>query len=905
MDCPDDNVLVALFDKQLTSKERDALEAHVDTCDACRRLVATVARSEPGTAGGRAPSSSFPPAPSGRYELRSVLGTGGMGVVYAAYDPVLDREVAIKLLRASDDTGPAERSDEARIVREARALARVTHPNVLSVYDAGVMDGQVFLAMERVHGVTLRAWALKERPSWERALRALIAAGRGLAAAHDAGLVHRDFKPDNVLIGNDDRVLVADFGLTRFHADAHAVVATPASSAADDDAITRAGAIPGTRAYMAPELFAGAAADARSDVYAYAVTAHEILFGARPGVGGATPPRTRDAPRSVRAAILCALDPSPAARPRSMHALVEQLEAALVAQRGSRLRATSGRLASVAFAVTVLGLVAGIWRHAATPEAAAPPARAKVTMTEFADDVGGAPAALAAYRAGLESLRGASNLSAIASLDRALVLDPSIGAAHVRLIYFASASPDAEEVRAHYKAAFDRRSTLSDRDRGLLLALEPLTREPPDTAERVRRMDALALRFAEDAELQWYRGEALLDFGDKTRAIAAFDRALVLDPEFALAYWGKAAAERFATGAEAAIAELDRCVAVSPGAASCLRVRGAILAQSGRCGEFLRDARRVVEVEPGGEGAYAMLARALAGSGAPYAAVEQALQQRWALVSERERPVVRGRDLIRLAILRGDFTSADQLADDLDRTIAGVSAERPHGEVVALRLDVYAETGDVARAAQVADAFLAKRRAWSSPLGDDPEDLVRTPIARAWRAAVQGGTLKPADAARARAAWLAEWRERLTPRDRRYLWFVTHALTAESAADAEDALRALPDFLATPPDAATFDSGALDIARGTVEALVGHTDRALVLLRRGVAACIALEDPALQTRAWLTLARALESARDRDGACRAYAEVLARWGDARPGSRSADAARARSGTLGCPTAGDP
>jgi serine/threonine protein kinase len=129
------------------------------------------------------------------------LGEGGMGVVYRAYDPDLDRRVAVKLLRTS---GPADLA-RTRFLREAQALARVSHPNIVSIYDVGTFQGQVFIAMELVEGKTLRAWLREDRPSRARLLPVLIAAGRGLAAAHAAGLIHRDFKPDNVIVGADGR----------------------------------------------------------------------------------------------------------------------------------------------------------------------------------------------------------------------------------------------------------------------------------------------------------------------------------------------------------------------------------------------------------------------------------------------------------------------------------------------------------------------------------------------------------------------------------------------------------------------------------------------------------------------------------------------------------------------------
>ncbi|HEX8110926.1 MAG TPA: serine/threonine-protein kinase, partial [Kofleriaceae bacterium] len=149
----------------------------------------------------------------GRYLLLGRLGSGGMGVVHAAYDPTLDRKVALKLLRPGDG-----RDDDSvargRLLREARALARLSHPNVVHVYEVGTLeDKQIYIAMEHIEGQTLRAWQKEARRPFRDVLARYRAAGRGLQAAHEAGLVHRDFKPDNVILGKDGRVVVLDFGL--------------------------------------------------------------------------------------------------------------------------------------------------------------------------------------------------------------------------------------------------------------------------------------------------------------------------------------------------------------------------------------------------------------------------------------------------------------------------------------------------------------------------------------------------------------------------------------------------------------------------------------------------------------------------------------------------------------------
>jgi serine/threonine protein kinase len=218
----------------------------------------------------------------GRYEIVKTLGQGGMGIVYLAYDPTLDRPVALKLLR------PELRGAQARLLREGQSVARLAHPNVVRVFDVGTDHDDLFIAMEYVDGATLGRWLRAERRQPRAIFELFAAAGRGLAAAHAAGLVHRDFKPDNVLVGRDGRVVVTDFGLARLDADeALAADADPDAARAPAKpwltvTLTRTGSLMGTPAYMSPEQLRGEVADARSDQFGFCVAHWEALFGQRP-----------------------------------------------------------------------------------------------------------------------------------------------------------------------------------------------------------------------------------------------------------------------------------------------------------------------------------------------------------------------------------------------------------------------------------------------------------------------------------------------------------------------------------------------------------------------------------------------------------------------------------------------
>ncbi|MFO0634016.1 MAG: serine/threonine-protein kinase [Nannocystaceae bacterium] len=263
----------------------------------------------------------------GRYVVLDRLGQGAMGEVMLAYDPKLLREVALKLVFAAG--GDAS----ARMLREAQALAQLNHPNVVGIYDVGEHEGSVFMAMEYVRGRTLRQWLEQAPRSWREVVAVLRQAGRGLAAAHRAGLVHRDVKPDNILVADDGRVCVADFGLAR----ADAMVAEASGSgeiASHSDPelavpLTQTGTVLGTLAYMAPEQHQGAVADAAVDQYALCVTAYEALLGRRPFgardllasklAGPPAPPGDAAVPRVIVRAVLRGLAPKPAdpAGPRS------------------------------------------------------------------------------------------------------------------------------------------------------------------------------------------------------------------------------------------------------------------------------------------------------------------------------------------------------------------------------------------------------------------------------------------------------------------------------------------------------------------------------------------------------------------------------------------------------------
>ncbi|MBL8681636.1 MAG: serine/threonine protein kinase [Myxococcales bacterium] len=293
-------------------------------------------------------ASDAVPERVGRYTIDRVLGAGGMGLVYAAHDKSLGRTVALKLVRGGGDA-----VSRARLLREAQAMARIASPFVVPVYEVGLEGDDVFVAMEHVDGSTLSRW-LDAEPRPQRAiLERFIEAGRGLAAAHKAGVLHRDFKGSNVLVGSDGRARVLDFGLARgIDPDLRSRVGD-ASSATLDAKITAHGSLMGTPGYLSPEHFTGDFR-AESDQWRYCAALYRALFGALPcegetlaslresvSRGPKQPPIERASefdPVVVRA-VMRGLSPDPASRWPSMDALVSELASSVAVSRDADPRA--------------------------------------------------------------------------------------------------------------------------------------------------------------------------------------------------------------------------------------------------------------------------------------------------------------------------------------------------------------------------------------------------------------------------------------------------------------------------------------------------------------------------------------------------------------------------------------
>lgn len=360
------------------SPRRETSDRDARLYEAMSRTVDALAPRERvrGLVAARLFGEAATPARVGRFELQRELGVGGMGAVYAAHDPRLERVVALKVLQRAGGSGDAER----RLLREAQAMARLRHPNVVQVYEAGSHGGQVHIAMEMIEGGTLGDWMGGRARPWSEVRDIMLAAGRGLAAAHAAGLIHRDFKPGNVLMDIHGQPRVSDFGLARGAAeegDLPDEAEQTAEFGADrllEVALTRTGAILGTPAYMSAEQFRGEPATPRSDQFAFCVVVWEALCGQRPYVGetmgglltavesgSITATRGVHLPRRLRRVLARGLSPQPGDRYPSMVALLADLEQIPTGRRGARPRLVAASLmaASLAAGIAVAAVRGG------------------------------------------------------------------------------------------------------------------------------------------------------------------------------------------------------------------------------------------------------------------------------------------------------------------------------------------------------------------------------------------------------------------------------------------------------------------------------------------------------------------------------------------------------------------
>jgi eukaryotic-like serine/threonine-protein kinase len=870
----------------------------------------------------------------GHYEIRGFVGQGGMGQVYRAFDPRLERTVALKIIvvpegaragaKRDGETPPSPSTSlvgelSIRMLREARAVASLSHPNVVAIYDVGESDGRLYLAMEYVVGSSLRNLVGNAELPLSRRIRWLVDVARALEAAHKAGIIHRDIKPENVMIREDGGVKVLDFGIAR----------RTMSGTSDDqqaiDTITGGGAIAGTPVYMAPEQIKGGNVDARCDQFAWGVMAYELVVGKRPWVETgdvlslvaniltepAPPIRTKvsDVPSVVEETIMRALAKDPAQRFASMADVVDALEPfASLSTGGDRVRVTprpraedDPAYAATTRVPTTVSIGPSPSATTAKPEAQSPQRRAfalalpLVLLGALAATVylvktrtpppiqivppspsaprplSTVPEAESAYKDAMSLWRDGATVKVRAALGRAIEADPTFAAAHLQLALQQASMNDAPAAQASFQSAYEHRHMLLPRDERLLEASEPYIRANPDVEEWETRMTSAVFQFPRDPELQYYLGRARQQQGDHEGARTAFEAAVRLDEGFVPGLAAMAKTEKSLGNIAEGLALTERCIKRSPVASTCVETRFDLLFAAGECTRAKDEATRWGSLEPQSPRPFGSLARALHADGAPRPSVEEVLSRRWTLVPADTRKQAELWDRALLAVLDGDFVRADDLAREYDAALPHTADSYDHAEPGRLRVNVLIETDRIKDAAKAARAFLDRMPAWATyPFAPDPSITFLEPIYRA-------GEMTKKELETRRADWLERERRRVSgqsARDPWTAWATVYGSFAESHEEAVEALAHAPLDDDPPGDRRGL---FVDFALGKVYALAGHPDDALPYLGRVVSTCATFDAVMVIAKARLYLGQALEAKGDITGAKASYEKVIETW----------------------------
>jgi serine/threonine protein kinase len=848
-----------------------------------------------------------------RYVVLSLLGTGGMGDVYEARDPKLQRLVALKVLRGDSATGP---DGAARLLREARAVAALSHPNVLVVHDVGEvrepeeLRGVSYIAMERVIGRSLRSFIGDASVPMARRIGWIVDTARALGAAHEVGLVHRDVKPENVMVGDDGVVKVLDFGLARrvgaqvfasASSDVHSEPTLRRENVALVDPDSKS--IAGTMFYMAPEQLRGEPLDGRTDQFSWGVLAYELVTGAAPWRRSGEPlvavseilslepraPRDVDpmVPAAVSETILKAMSKRAVARFGSMREIVESLggrhptsvhvptstQASIAASVPRTRPAMRRAVLTLVAGCVLLGTAVALWRGkqmpAVTPSNAAVAAPRAAGILDLPLPRTNNPDALAAYRMGLQKLRDGNDDDSGIDFQRAAGLDPGMAEARLRMVLSWDWTKSSRQRRDEFTAAYSLRAGLSDRDLALLDAMEPMMRDPYDIHETAVRMRRAHERFPLDAEV-WFEGctWALFDYDD-AEALRDAKRASEIDPSYASA-WALLGHEIGATYGDPKLAfeAFERCLTIVPQSHQCLTSRAWLEDYVGNCSGAEADDRQADVPD--------CRAAALAALGAPRQTIDEVLSAPAAKFSaDWGASILR----VHLDVLNGSFSAAELEARGLAKAAVDSAGSQP----LLVLAHLLVEMGRTSEANRLATDYLARKDGWHSPPLAGTMDML--------------GLLR-ADGYLSEGAWKTEADRafhsiagRLNARQ----WVLIYG-RAESPAEAAPALARLPDVGPLNRRVRRTYTAAL---AGHLFLLDGRIDEAIALLAPEAKRCDGLFYPFEFVHASLWLGEALEAKGDAPGACAAYKGVLDHWGHAKPRSVSADKARGRAKALHC------
>jgi Tfp pilus assembly protein PilF len=871
---------------------------------------------------------------AGRYVIEREIGRGGMGAVYAARDQRLGRRVALKTM--------GDRADEhvrQRLEIEARAVASIEHPGIVTLYDVVEDRGETVLVMELVAGQTLREILKMGALAREEVARIVYEVSDALAAAHAQKLVHRDVKPDNVMLRTDGRVALLDFG-----------VAKQTEGAGDPTAATTTGegVIVGTPAYLAPEQAHAQPLGPAADQFALAVTAYELLTRELPwptttsmlmvaAIVSSDPKPLVGFDPTVGAVIARALAKKPGDRYASVTELADALGAALGVARPSRprslvpdaassgsvpaptspsgrgpstleigatLRATErqlsaarprrsrARAAAVAGAVVVLAAGIGFFARHRARRAHAPPASVAPEPLAIADvsadDTTNATARAKVHEAMGALSVGRGNAAVFALLDEAMTADPDCGSAALQRAFasFRLAGPLDPPGRRAFRIALEHHRKMSARNADFLDALGPSFADPPDWNESGKRLEAMLVRRPGDAEAWEALGILRYKSSELAAADGAFTHENAVDPNAYTPYFLRGflrANHGDVGGANRMFAE---CIERLPATIECRRAVVTMDRAAGDCAAADRVAREAAALAPEAAAVYGLRAATAASLGAPREAVAALLAQKRAHEPAAQRALEQANDDYALAMRAGDFGAALAALDAADRQDDSGRLDRP-ASLALERAGVLREMGEDRRAADVALAFLDRMSAYKLP-----EQVWDDPTGELLGVAEAGGRLAHADWVARRDAWIASWRGRLAPeawrQDGVALWLGAWANVDEpSPARAKEAIASLSQFGDHQLD--RYDPGvqAHDGRTGALFLAAGQVDEAVKHLESATRSCrIAPLVPA-----FLSLGRARALRGDERGACEAFEQVERSWGRAKPRSVTLEAAR--------------
>jgi serine/threonine-protein kinase len=865
----------------------------------------------------------------GPYEIRGFVGQGGMGRVYRAFDPRLERTVALKIIIVPEDAqGPGSNRDSGRLVgelsarmlREARAVASLSHPNVVAIYDVGESNGRLFLAMEYVVGSSLRHFVGNVEVPLSRRVRWLVDVARALEAAHKSGIIHRDVKPENVMVREDGGVKVLDFGIAR-----RTMSRTPDEQHAVDT-VTGGGAIAGTPVYMAPEQIKGGDVDARCDQFAWGVMAYELVTGQRPWVETgdvlslvanilteaprSIRPNTKDVPMVVEQTIMRALAKKPEARFPAMADIADALEPFAPLSTGrdrirvaprpraeddaayaattrvpttvsvepspsvetarSNVQSPKRKALALAAPLVLLGAL-GAAVYAVRSQTAAPVVPPPV-MPSAPRPLSSVPEAEAAYKDAMRLWHDGAGAKARAALGRAIELDPTFAAAHLQLALQQASMSETPAAQASFQSAYEHRHMLLPRDERLLEASEPFIRVKPDLEEWETRMTSVVFEYPRDPELQYYLGRSRQQQGESSAAKSAFEAAVRLDEGFVPGLAAMAKADQSLGNIAAGLATTERCIKRSPVASTCVQTRYELLMAAGECKRAREEATSWGSLEPQSPLPFAQLARALHADGAPRPSVEEVLSRRWSLIPTATRKQAELWDRTLLAVLDGDFARADDLAREYDAGLPVTADAYDHAQPARLRLNLSMEMDRMKDAAKIARTFLDRMAAWPIyPFAPDPSLDFYEPIYRA-------GEMTKRELEEKRVEWMN--RERLRVSERRssddawISWANVYGSFAETREEAAEALEQAPRDVAPPGQRAGM---FVDFSLGKVYALLSKWDDATPHLERVVSSCESFDRVTLIMRARLFLAEAQEARGNLAAARASYEKITETW----------------------------